>query len=140
MLRTNGTPFARFRVPLHLSLQQNCLAGVWYIVEFVGLCVKMNSELYLPYSQVVGAPWPYKAREPLPPGSVLEQWVAVCVGVEHCMQCVGACTVCVTKACSVCGSVRFVGCQKLVVCVWGGGGGGGFEACRCICMYAYIEQ
>ena len=23
---------------------------------------------------------------------------------------------CATKACSVCGSVRFVGCQKLVVC------------------------
>ena len=57
------------------------------------------------------------------------------------LQCVGAytvcaskaCRVCVTKACSVCGSVRFVGCQKLVVC-------GGFEACRCICMYAYIKQ
>ena len=40
------------------------------------------------------------------------------------LQCVGAytvcaskaCRVCVTKACSVCGSVRFVGCQKLVVC------------------------
>ena len=72
--------------------------------------------------------------------------VAVCVGVEHysvlelvgcaMLELVGcatkACSVCVTKACSVCGSVRFVGCQKLV-CGW-------FEACRCICMYAYMEQ